>query len=340
MLASESPLAQAITRLEPLIHRLEAGESVSDQVQVFLDRLLWMTRLPLPEDLSEVRGIIEDLRQDPTSCKLVDLRRAIEAATVPGPTASAQVNTVLDLALAAVQGEALEEYTAGVLALDSEVAALSARFSALGVTGSTERFCELAQEGSMQVEAMRASLADLDEAVAAGSQHDLQACGGELVFSVNRAAQIFRELERLLALEGRTPCVRCGQSNSSERTLCEDCGAILPVAPVRQEVLLDVRVGEAGLSQPTRMTENLARIFDACEGFYSGTLEAAAFLDEVTWLEGLLDQARRQGLGDGCQEFQDGLALLRQAGELEDRALLDAGRRQIWEGAGKLQSAG
>ncbi len=340
MLASGSPLAQAFTRLEPLICRLEAGESVSDQVQAFLDRMLWMTRLPLPEDLSEVRGILEDLRQDPSSRHLDNLRRAIESAAAPGPTASARVNAVLDLALAAVQGEGPEEYSAAVVALDSEFAALSARFSALGVTGITERFCEMAQEGNLQVEAMRASLADLDEAVAAGSQHDLLACGETLVFFVNRAAQIFRELERLLALEGRTPCIRCGRSNSSERSLCEDCGAILPVATVRQEGLLDVRVGEAGPSQPTRMTENLARIFEACERFYSGTLEAAAFLDEVTWLEGLLDRARRQGLGDGCQEFQAGLALLRQAGELEDRALLDAGRRRLWEGAGRLQAAG
>ncbi len=88
------------------------------------------------------------------------------------------------------------------------------------------------------------------------------------------------------------------------------------------------------------MTENLARIFEACEKFYSGTLESEAFLEEVAWLEGLLDLARRQGLGDGCQEFEAGLALLHQAGELGDRALLDAGRRRLWEGAGRLQAAG
>jgi len=340
MLASGSPLADVVTRLEPLICRLEAGEPVSGQVQAILDRSLWMTSLPLPEDLSEIRGILEDLRQDPSSHHLDNLRRAVEAAAVPGPTASAQVNIVLDLALAAVQGEGLEEYTARVVALDSEVAVLSARFSALGVTGITERFCEMAQEGFLLVEAMRASLADLDEAVAAGSQQDLLACGRSLVSSVNRAAQIHRELERVLALEGRTPCIRCGRSNSSERTICEECGAILPVASVQREGLVDVRVGETGASQQTRMTENLTRIFEACEQFYSGTLEATAFLDEVSWLEGLVDRARRLGLGDGAQEFEAGLALLRQAGELGDRALLDAGRRRLWEGAGRLQAAG
>ncbi len=340
MLASGSPLADALTRLEPLIRRLEAGEPVSEPLQALLERLLWMTGLPAPQDFSEVREVLEDLRREPCTVRLDRLRQALEALPAQGPTASAQANALLDLASSAVQGERVEEYSVQVLALDSEIAALATRFAALELPGPSERFCEAAREGAAQLQNARAGLAGLDEAVAAGSQADLLTCSQDLVFALNRAAQLHRELERLLALEGRTPCIRCGCSNPSERTLCEHCGAILPAAAIHPEGMLDFRVGEEGASGQTRMTENLARLFEACDQFYAGTLDPQAFLQVVSWLEGLLEQARRLGLGDGVEEFEGGLLLLRQAGELEDRALLDAGRRRVWEGAGRLQASG
>ncbi len=341
MLASGSPLADAVTRLESLIGRLEAGEAVSDLVSSALDRMLWMTSLPLPADLSEVREALEDLRLQPSSCHLDRLRRAVAGLDAGGPTASAQANTLLDLALAALGGQGFEEYSARVVAFDSEVAALSARLSDLALAGPSERIGAVARSAGEQAEAIRAALRGIDEAVASGSQEELLVWGQALVLAVNRAAQQYRELERLLAVDGRIPCLRCRHSNPSGRALCEECGAILPAAAVERERLMDLRIGEERASSQTQMTENLSRILQACEQFYAGALEARAFLGEVSWLEGLLDQARRQGLGqeDGLQEFQAGLAMLRQAGELEDRALVDAGRHRLWEGAGRLQGS-
>ncbi len=340
MLASGTSLADCLTRLEPLIQRLEAGEPVSDQVGMLVERLVWMTGLPLPQDLSGVREILADLRRDPGRGHLARLRQALEAAPLAGPTASPQANAVLDLALSAVRGESVEDYSRQVLALDSEVAALTAGLVALGEAGASERFREVAREAASQAEALRAALVGLDEAVAAGSQTDLEASGQALSLSLNRAAGLYRELVRLLAMEGRIPCIRCGCSNASERTLCEQCAAILPAAAVRPEGVFDVRVGEEDSGEQTRMTENLARIFEACEQFYAGALDSQGFLQEVSWLEGLLIEARHLGLGDGAQDFEDGLALLRLAGEREDRALVEAGRRRLWEGAGRLQASG
>ncbi len=306
---------------------------------MLVERLVWMTGLPLPQDLSGVREILADLRRDPGPGQLGRLRQALQAASFPGPTASPQANAVLDLALSAVQGDSVEDYSRQVLALDREVAALTAGLAALGEAGASERFREVARQAATQAEALRAALAGLDEAVAAGSQADLEAWGQALSLALNRTAGLYRELVRLLALEGRTPCIRCGCLNASHRTLCEQCGAILPAAAVRPQGVLDVRVGEEDSGEPTRMTENLARILEACERFYAGVLDSQGFLQEVTWLEGLLEDARRLGLGGGAQDFEEGLALLRQAGEREDRALVEAGRRRLWEGTGKLQAS-
>ncbi len=345
MFSSSSTLSEAIALLEPLVERLEEGEPILHQVHFCLDRMLWMTRQPVAEDLSEVRTLLEGLHRDPSSHRVARLRQAAEALGPGGPTASARVNALLGSAVTALQGEAREEFAAQVEAFGSELVELASLFSNLGAGGPSEDFREVARKGGQQLEVVRVAVAKVEEAVARGSQDDMQLAAQALVLAVNCVAQSFRDLERLRAREGRVACVQCGHSNVPDRTRCQECGSPLPATKVEQEGLLDIRIGGDGAAGQTQMTENLARILQACEGYCRGTLEVDAFLREVVWLEDLLARARRLGLGEdeairqAVQEFQAALDLLHQGGDHEERGLVDTGRRRLWEAAGKLQAS-
>lgn len=347
MFPTAHPLAEGIARLEVLIGRLEAGEPLESQVLLTLERLTALCAMPLPEDLEPVRALLEGLQQEPSSRGLPRLREALDRALAEapsGPTASPRANALLDLAVATVAGHVGPEWTGDFVAFDEELASLAVRIGALARAGATGRTLEEAEGVVREAEAARSALAVLADAVAAGSEEAVRTAGQGLVGAINLLARRQRTLGRLAEQEGRTPCVRCGRYNSSERSTCEECGAILPVAARTDESRLDIRVGDED-APTTRMTANLARIFEACEQFYAGALGPEAFLQEVAWLEGLLGRARRMGLGEGDlarlgqDDFETGLALLRQAGETGDGALLDMGRRMIWEGAGKLQAS-
>jgi len=344
MFSSRSTLSEALTQLEPLVERFEEGEPILHQVHFCLERMLWMTRQPLAEDLSEVRTRLEDLHRDPSSHRVARLRQAVEAVGSGGPTAWARANAVLDAAVTTLQGEVGDEFAAQVEAFGSEMVTLASLFSNLGAGGPSEGFREVARKGGQQLEVVRVALGKVEEAVARGSHEDLQLAGQALVLAANCVAQSFRDMERLRAMEGRVVCVQCGNSNVPDRTRCQECGAPLPATKVEQEGLLDIKIGGDGAAGQTQMTENLARILQACERYCRATLEVDAFLREVVWLEDLLARARRMGLGEGeevqqaVQEFQAALDLLHQGADHEERGLVDTGRRRLWEAAGKLQA--
>ena len=345
LLATHHPLLDSLSRLEALIGALEAGEPLSAQVEAALERLQSLCSWSAEEDLSEVRNLVEALLEAPSSDLLLPLREAVEGLGSFGPTPSHAANRVLGLSLAAVHGRRVEEYSSVITALDAEIEALAQGFAGLARAGVSSRMAEEAERVLRDVEALRESLVALDEAVGTGSEEAAREAGDGLVGALRTLASCLGSLEVLAQQEGRTPCLRCGQLNPPGRSRCEQCGAILPKAAAGQESVLDVRVGDEGGAGQTRMTTHLDRIFRACDAFYAGGSTAEAFLVEVSWLEDLLAQAQRLGLGygrlaqEGLEEFQGGLSLLRQAGERDDRALVEAGKRMLWEGSGKLQSA-
>ena len=348
MLPPGLPLLDAVARLGALLGAAEAGEPVEAQVQAELLQMVRACAMPLGPDLSGVQAVLEGMLEDPSPRHLPALLEAVEAVAPlgpPGPTGSLRANVVLARARAAVRTRETEPFSLECQELDAEIAALAERAAALASARAAGRLGEEAEEVARELEAAREALAALYEAVGAGQEEEAARAGQALADLLNRVERRALEMEVLDQHEGQTPCVRCGRYNRGERSTCEECGAILPASVHAQESLLDLCEGEeAGPLEP-RMTENLARLFQACEDFQSGLVDAGAFLGEVAFMEDRLARARRMGLGPGpsvragAEEIEAGLAALRQAGEGEDRGLLDAGRRLVWEGAGKLQAA-
>lgn len=341
MIAGDHPLVEAVAHLEGLVLRLEAGEPVKPLLDAFLEQQQRLLAFPLQEDVTEVRRVLERFRTDPSSWHLRDLRAAVDAALAAasgGPTRSPRANRLLGMALAALEDPTVP-FVDEASVFHADLATLATRVAAVARTGNSllaqeeaARLGEVASHGQIALE-------ELVQAVEALSPEAVRAAGDAFVAAVRDLGAVESALEELATREGRTPCVRCGEYSRGDRSTCERCGAILPAAAAERESLLDV--GGAA-SDGTRMTETLARLFEASDRFYAGGLDADAFLSEVAWMEGRLEQARRLGFGDaareGLEEFEAGLAVLRQAGETGETGLLETGRRLVWEGSGKLQA--
>lgn len=330
-----------LSRVEGLVGRWEAGEPVLPRLQALLEREIAVCAMPVAEDMTGVRAALQTLLLDPSPRNLPDLRRAVEealaSAPTDGPTASPRANELLGMALAALQDGAVD-FSGAARGFSWELTALSTQVAA----SATERLADEARGIGEAALRAREALYRLEAAVRERREDAVRQEGEAFIAGMRMLASAQRTLERLADQEGRTPCVRCGESNPGDRSTCQRCSAILPAAVVGHQSLLDLRVGEDRPPE-TRMTVNLARLLDACDRYYAGALDGDAFLAEVEWMEGLLGQARRMGFEEaareGLQSFEEGLALLRQAGETGDAALLDAGRRLVWEGAGGMQAA-
>ena len=342
-----NPLLEAVLYVEGLVQRLEAGEPVRPLLDAFIEQQFGLLTLPIQEDLTLVRRMLGRVHQDPCSRHLPALRAAVDEArraAGSGPTRSPRANALLGLALAACRDPQVD-FAAQASAFGADLAFLADRLLAGGAAGPSEEVQEQAcRAAEVALEALE-GLEALQAAVATGEEAQVLAAGQALVAAVRALGEVQATLLDLADREVRVACPRCGHSAEGPRSSCKRCGALLPVALPGREPALDVRLGdEPGGPTPTRVTENLAVLFDACERFGAGLLEAGPFLEVVAWLEGLLDRARRQGLGDsdlareGQQIFAEGLATLREAGETGETGLVEPGRRRVWEGAGRLQA--
>lgn len=342
-----NPLLEAVLYVEGLVQRLEAGEPVRPLLDAFIEQQFGLLTLPLQEDLTLVRRVLGRVQQDPCSRHLPALRAAVDEArrvAGSGPTRSPRANALLGLALAACRDPQLD-FGAEASAFGADLAFLAERLLAGGAEGATEEVQEQAcRAAEVALEALE-GLEELQAAVATAEEARVLVAGQALVAAVRALGDVQATLLELADREIRLVCPRCGHSWDGPRSSCERCGGLPPVAFSGREGAVDVRLGdEPGEGAPPRITENLAVLFDACERFQAGLLEAGPFLEVVAWMEGLLDRARRQGLGDsalareGQQIFAEGLATLREAGETGEAGLVEPGRRRVWEGAGRLQA--
>lgn len=347
MISGDHFLLEAVAHLEGLVVRLEAGEPVGPFLEAFLEQQERLLAFPMQEDVAGVRQSLARLRTDPSSWRLRELKVAVDAAlasAAEGPTRSPRANRLLGMALAALEDGSVP-FVEEASAFHEDLGTLASRVTAVARTGSSDLAREEAGRLALRVDEAQGALEGLVHAVEEAEAGAVREAGEALVVAVRGLGAVEAALEELASREGRTPCVRCGEYNPGDRSTCERCGAILPTAAVERASLLDLSVGEPAVGQ-TRMTETLSRLFGACDGYAAGVLEAEAFLGEVAALEARLGQARRMGFGDaeaeskaqGLEEFEAGLAVLRQAGETGETGLLETGRRLLWEGAGKLQA--
>lgn len=345
MIRGEHPLVEAVAYLEGLIARLEAGEAVRPLLDAYLEQQLRLLAVFVQEDVTEVRRVLLRLQEDPSSWHLRELQEAVDAvlaAAPEGPTRSPRANLLLGMALAACDDPSLD-FDAQARQFVADLGFLVGRISAAAGGGASDLLREEADRLAGMAEAAHDALQGLADAVAGGSEDEVRFAGQGFIQAVRELSAVQDAFAELAHREGRTPCVKCGHFNAGERSTCERCNAVLPADAVARESAFDVRVGDEHASQAV-MTENLARLFDACDRFYVGALQPEDFLLEVAWMEGLMAQAQRMGLGDsesarqGLEEFTSGLLTLRQAAETGDPALIERGRTLVWNGAGKLQA--
>lgn len=328
MISGDHPLREAVAHLEGLVLRLQAGEPVQPLLDALLEQQERLLAFPMQEDLTEVSRVLARFRTDPSARHLDDLKAAVDRALAEeGPTRSPRANRLLGMALAALEDPQVP-FAEAASAFHEDLGTMAA-VAPPRLQGEVLRHSEEAQ----------LALEGLVHGVHEGDAEAARQAGDALVQAVRALGAVQLDLEELATREGRTPCMKCGSYNPGDRSTCERCGAILPAAAVERESLLDVQ--DEG-TRPTRMSETLARLFGACDRFYAGALDPDGFLAEVAWMEGRLQAAKRMGFPDesGLEEFESGLAVLREAGETGEVALLETGRRLVWEGSGRLQSQG
>lgn len=336
-----------MARLEALVEALEEGQPVRYVLEESIERAIAVCAMPVAEDLTAVKMALQDLLCDPSSQHLPKLRdavqEALDSAPGDGPTPSARANELMGMALAALDDPEVQ-FGIAANAFSEELAALATMVAVSA--GSPEVSSQVREEAQRILELVdkaRESLVWIEEAVEGGLRDEVLQGVDALIRAIRLMASSQRVLDKVAEQEAMVACIRCGHHNTAGRGTCEACRATLPSVERIDQSTLDIRLGDQGPAPETQMTENLARLFEACERFNFKTMSSEAFLDEVAWMEGLLEQADKMGLQDGAleglEEFKAGLQSLRRAGETGDSALVYQGRRLIWEGSGRMQAA-
>jgi hypothetical protein len=179
--------------------------------------------------------------------------------------------------------------------------------------------------------------------------------------------------------ENSVTCTSCSRPNPPENRLCEACGETLPrsanaanLASSTFSVMASQQVLEE--NQQLVMTENVARLFDACDAVAVGNISEQEFLAEVNRARAglkefgeeldevaamLMDRSAftdeawavwetqhlphledvAQGFLHGMAETQEGLDKMAAYLEDHDEQHLVRGVRQVWEGLGVVHRA-
>lgn len=179
--------------------------------------------------------------------------------------------------------------------------------------------------------------------------------------------------------ENQILCPSCGRNNPPENRLCEACGEALPrsseasaLASSTFSVMASQQVLEE--NQQLVMTENVARLFDACDAVAVGEISDDDFLAEVRRARGglkefaqeldevaetLMDRSSftdeqwsvwetqhlphledvAQGYLHGMEQANSGLQTMESFAENPNEEVLVEGVRQVWEGLGIIHRA-
>lgn len=227
------------------------------------------------------------------------------------------------------------------------------------------------------LDAHYAAIEELSEALE-GSDQEKLAESLETLKNTALALKESQEVYETAALhQSAVTCPSCGRSNPPENRNCESCGEILPrsenlgAASSTFSVLSGPALEE---NQKLEMTENVARLFQACDDVYAGQITPQQFQSEIEFarqglnefveeLEGVaataLDQTafteeqweiwQSQHLPHmedvavtyqaGIQEAQAGLATMEQFLEEPEQQHLIDGIRMTWQGLSAIHRA-
>lgn len=224
-----------------------------------------------------------------------------------------------------------------------------------------------------------AAIEDLAAAIETGDNEALDKAASSLAASAKKLDESRKVYATATQHEGRVLCPSCSRSNPPENKVCEACGEVLPraaeassLASSTFSVVASQQVLEE--NQQFEMTENVARLFNACDDVAVGKITNEQFLAEVHLAqnglkelsddldeiaEGLMDRNAfsdeqwavwesqhlphledvAQGFIHGMTECNDGLDAM--AGFVDDpnSDRLVKGIRRVWEGLGAIHRA-
>jgi hypothetical protein len=196
---------------------------------------------------------------------------------------------------------------------------------------------------------------------------------------LKESAEILKDsltfFEELAEREGKTPCVRCGQYNHSDRKTCEKCGAILPKAAdaSTKSSTFEIKMGEKSMTlggeEDETIPENLEKMFIAVNKVAEEEISQEEFESTVEWLRGVMEKHKSAGFApipafnkdsvaedekelaasvledtkaikalfeEGYRDWEEGLEYFLEFLDTQDKSNLEKGVQVMWEGNKKL----
>ncbi len=223
-----------------------------------------------------------------------------------------------------------------------------------------------------------AAVEELAEALPSKEKEQLEQALEKLIESASRLNDTREVYETASQHQSHIICPACGRANPPENKVCEACGQPLPRMDEDLKLNSSTFTAFSGPaledSQQLEMTENVARLFNACdavavqeitlEEFQAILVEAdndlkefSQDLDEVAveafddsdWPEEMKEVFRTQHLPyvqevavqftDGIEQVSQGLQTLAQYLQVQNDETLVEGMRTIWEGLGTIHRA-
>jgi tetratricopeptide (TPR) repeat protein len=139
----------------------------------------------------------------------------------------------------------------------------------------------------------------------------------QLIESASKLDESREVFETAAQHQSHAHCPGCGRANPPENRRCEACGNVLPTAEGLPSSSFNVMTGPAlEETQQMQMTENVAKLFQACDAVAEGKITDQQFLDELkTAALGLKEYAKELG------EIAD---------ETADESAMDEETRKVW----------
>lgn len=228
---------------------------------------------------------------------------------------------------------------------------------------------EYGDQHDQAVEELTAALKANDKAKAEGAL-------GKLMETAGKLAESREVFETAAKHQTHAVCPGCGRANPSENRRCEACGAVLPTeAGTGTSSTFNVLSGPTlEETQELGMTENVAKLFNACDAVAEGHISLEQFqavvaealtglkefareLDEIAedmldesempeevqkvWQESHLPYVLEVGshFAAGISDCEAGLASMLAYVQDQDKELLIEGVRTVWEGLNVIHRA-
>lgn len=192
--------------------------------------------------------------------------------------------------------------------------------------------------------------------------------------SGDRGATVAADVQAFNETAGKVACIHCSTMNPMEARVCSNCARPMPLAKFGGQATMEVREGGVrsggpDFSQQQVMTDVLKALFDQCEAYEKGQLDAQILVQtldareaEIRRAEEKLSALRSPEIPEeaegeeraiseefvrmaddaldmlqvGLGQCQEGVDKIRQALETGDLDLMDEGREFYFEGCQKM----